>query len=321
MVIRPALVFALGVSMLFDIWMLEHACTSGQFGTDFAVFWHAANSASPYAPSAAPFANPPTALLMFQPLRLAPFWACFTVATLASLAAFLWSAARLYGRDAALLALLSPAVVHCLIAGQLSLIVAALLFLAFLSSAGTRGALLAIAVCLKPQICFLAPLLFLFTRQWRALAWFAVIILLFCAAATLTFGVPIWAAWQSGVANLFTVAAERGALWLSVSPAGFGVPRALGFIAGAASLLALRKAPPQALAAILAAASLLAAPYALTYDLAAVAPLAALTLVQRRGGEAWAAALAFSAVFGPTGPLGALIAAWRRPAERADSAI
>lgn len=313
--IRPAFVVALSVSMMFNVWMLQHAWGSGQVGTDFAVFWSAANSATPYAPSLEPFGSPPTALLLFQVFRLGPQGVCLMAFTLAGLIAFAASGRALYSNGAMLLALLSPAAVHGLLAGQISLLVAALIFAAFLAPAWACGALLAVAVCLKPQMAFLAPLLFIFTRRWIALAAFAVTGVILIAVTTATFGFSIWLDWQGGVATLLDVADRRGALWLSVSPVSFGLPWLVALPAGAAALFVLRDRPKPAQAAVLAASSVFAAPYALTYDLVAVAPFVAIILLQERGVRAWGAAVAFTAVFGPFGPAGALLASRDRSQE------
>lgn len=303
--------------MIFNVWMLQFTWDFGQVGTDFAVFWRAANSSTPYVPSREPFGSPPTALMFFQVFRLASPSVCLATFTAMGIAAFVWSSGRLYGRSAAVLGLLSPAAVHGLIAGQVSLIVASLVFAAFLSQASACGTLLAVAICVKPQMCFLAPLLFIITGRWSALVWFACTVVLLCALATAIFDPSIWIDWRGGVATLLKVAVDRGALWLSVAPAGFGLPWIFALPFAAASLYALRDEPPSTQAASLVAASILAAPYALTYDLVAAAPFAALVLLRQRGVNSWGAYLGFTAVFGPIGPVGALIAARQSPVDRA----
>ncbi len=324
--IRPAFVVAMSFSMTFNVWTLQHAWKSGEIGTDFAVFWRAANSAIPYAPSLEPFGSPPTALLFFQVFRLAPQELCLLIWTLFGLAAFAISSKRLYNMSALLLTFVSAAAIHCLVAGQISLIVAALIFSAFLAPAWVCGSLLAVAICLKPQMAFLAPLLFIFTRRWGALASLAMMGGLLCAIATAAFGFEIWFEWQEGVATLLTVAEDRGAYWLSVSPVTFGSPWLWGLPwmvalpAGAAALFTFRNAPPATQAAVLTATSAFASPYALTYDLVVVAPLAATVLLSQRGLNSWGAAAAFIAVFGPLGPVGALLAARERPQDDVASA-
>lgn len=269
-------------------------------GSDFAVFWRAVRG-NAYAPSAQPFGNPPTALLLLQPLRLAPFWPALALFSAGGLLLFWTTARRLYG-SAAALALASPAVVQTLVAGQLSLFVAAAVFAAFLAPPLAAGALLAVAACLKPQMAFLAPALLVAARRWESLAGFALAGLTLTCLATMAFGAAVWPAWFDGARTLLSVAEARGALALAVSPATYGLPLPLAAAAAALALYAGRRLPDPHQAALLVACSLFSAPYALSYDLAAVAPLAALLALHGSLGGA----VAFTAALGPLSLAGLL---------------
>jgi len=284
---------AVGISFVWAFWPYGIAA-------DFRVFWHAAREASPYAFSKEPFGNPPTALLFFQALKLLPFWPAFVLWTFAGFALFVGFGSRLYGNRAALLGAISPAAGLAIVGGQTSLIVGALIFAAFLSGPILCGVLLGIAACVKPQMVFLAPLLLLFAREFRALAALMATIALCIILATLTFGLPIWTDWQSGMNNLLAVAGHRGALYLTVSPmtdsswlALLCVPLAV------AGLYLCRNSSRGHKAAIVVAASVFASPYSLYYDLAPLAVFAAVPILRSSNWRSFSAVLSYSAALGP----------------------
>jgi hypothetical protein len=269
------------------------------FAADFAVFWRAVREASPYAFSLWPFGNPPTALIFLQPLRLLPFWHGYAVWDLATLFLFVRLGDRLYGRKAALLGTISPATVTALIAGQVSLLVGALVFAAFLSGPILCGVLLGFAVCLKPQAVFLAPLLFLFAREIRPLVAFGVTVAALAIVATLACGSSIWSDWLGGMGNVLAVARHRGALFLTVSPMSFHPW--LGFLSvplATYGLYLCRNMPNTHRAAAVVAASLFAAPYAMVYDLAPLAVFAAVPILRSSNWRSFAAALTYSGALG-----------------------
>ena len=51
------------------------------------------------------------------------------------------------------------------------------------------------AVALKPQLVYLAPLFLLANREWRSLAAMALTVIAVGAVATLVFGMGIWSDW------------------------------------------------------------------------------------------------------------------------------
>lgn len=270
------------------------------FAADFHVFWRGARELSPYAWSQAPFGNPPTALLFFQPLRLLPFWPAFALWTIAGFALFLRFGSRLYGRRAALLGAISPAAALAIVGGQTSLVVGALVFAAFLSGPVACGVLLGIGACLKPQMLFLAPLLFLFAREFRALAALSATVLLCIVLATAVFGLSIWSDWSNGMHNLLAVAGGRGALYLTISPLTYSPWLGLLCLPLAGiGLYLCRDLPRGHKAAAVVAASLFASPYALYYDLAPLAVFAAVPILRSSDWRSFSAVLSYSAALGP----------------------
>jgi hypothetical protein len=319
------LVFALVTAVVTDAGLLVVLWPQG-FGADFTVYWRAANSSAPYAAHFMPFANPPTALLWLQILRPFGETASYVVFGIAGLVAYLWSGQRLYGRPAAFLALLSPALLLAAIPGQLAIIEAALVFFAFASPPIASGILLAVAGSLKPQIVLLAPISLYVLHGPKALLAFIVAALLLFGAATLAFGVDIWSEWFAGMGSLVNVAAERHALLLAVSPLSFAgslhpivilIACAIA-VAGAAAIYVSRNLPAADQAAVLVACSLFASPYALSYDMVALTPFAAALLLRDRSWRAACGAVTFTAAFGPFNLLATLFAA--RPAGMAKSA-
>jgi hypothetical protein len=267
---------------------------------DFDVFWRAVRESSPYAFNPLPFGNPPTALLFFQPLKLLPFWPAYVVWDLATFALFFFLGSSLYGRRAAILGAISPAIVTALVAGQVSLLVGALVFAAFLSQPMVCGVLLAFAFCVKPQMVFLAPLLFLSAREFRPLIAFCVTVALLGTLATLACGTSIWAEWLGGMHNLLLVAKHRGALNLTISP--MSKDPWLGLLSVPLSLVGLflcRNLPNPQRAAAVVAASLFAAPYAMVYDLAPLAVFAAVPILRSSDWRSFGAVLTYSAALGP----------------------
>jgi hypothetical protein len=295
---RYALLLALLTAVTTDVVLGWFYARVG-FAADFAVFWRAVREASPYAFSLWPFGNPPTALIFLQPLRLLPFWLGYAVWDLATLLLFIGLGGRLYGRGAALLGTISPATVTALIAGQVSLLVGALVFAAFLSGPILCGVLLGIAACLKPQAIFLAPLLFLFAREVRPLAAFAGTVAALALVATVAAGPSIWSDWLGGMGNVLAVARHRGALFLTVSPMSFHPW--LGFASVPVAIYGLylcRELPNTHRAAAVVAASLFAAPYAMVYDLAPLAVFAAVPILRISDWRSFGAALTYSGALG-----------------------
>ena len=296
---RPyALLLALLTAAITDV-MLGWLYWRFGLGYDFLVFWRAVREGFPYAFSPLPFGSPPTALLFFQPLRLLPFWPGYLIWDFLSLTLFIWLGSRLYGRKAGLLGMISPAIVTALIAGQVSLLVGALVFAAFLSEPILCGALFGVAACLKPQMVFLAPLLFLFAREIRPLLAFCATVAAFAIITTLACGPSIWSDWFGGMHNLLAVARHRGALNLTISPMSYhpwfgllSVPLAIY------GLYLCRKLPNAHRAAAVVAASLFAAPYAMVYDLAPLALFAAVPILRSSDWKSFGAALTYSGAFG-----------------------
>jgi len=296
---RYALIFALVTAILTDIGLALLYWHLG-IGADFHVFWRAVRNPTPYAFSQLPFGNPPTALLLLQPLKLLSFWWGLVGWDIATFGLFFYFGSRLYSRKAALLGTVSPALVTALIGGQVSLLVGALVFAAFLSEPIVCGILLGIAACTKPQMVFLAPLLFLYSREMKSLVGFCATVALLGLIVTIACGFSIWSDWIQGMHNMLFVAKHRGALFLTISPMTYGTW--IGIFSVPASLIGLyvcRNLPNDRRAVAIVAASLFAAPYSMVYDLAPLAVFAAAVIIAASDWRSIGAALTYSGALGP----------------------
>lgn len=278
---------------------------------DFAVFWRAVHALHPYAANEQPFVYPPTALLWFSPLKLVDVWQGYLIWTAASLILFAAATMRLYGRNAAALAMISPAMSVGLIPGQTSLIAAAILFAAFATECRLcRGALLGALLTFKPQLAILAPLFLIVSRDWRSLAAMVLTALLLTVIAIGIFGAQVWSVWIGAIPTFQHIVAHRGLSMSAVSPAAFatslGLPRLPLLLLGCSAALVISvksaRLSDAERAAMIATASLLAAPYALRYDLIAIAPAMASVILSSPGRkplQPLLACVAYSATFGP----------------------
>jgi hypothetical protein len=263
---------------------------------DFGALWRAARTDRPYAPDDfAPFAYPPPALLWIKPFGLLPFWPAAVLWSVLSLCCYVAVTRR------PLLAV-SPAAVQCLLFGQTSMLVAALIL-----SPRMRGFLIGVAMTLKPQLLFLAPLVFAVRSDWRTLASMACGAALSVAASVLLFGVHSWTDWLGALPHFGNVVAERNLWWVTITPYGtamrFGLNPWPFWAAGAAVALyaAVRSRADPVFVSVLA--SLLASPYAVAHDLVALLPFC-LAKLERDGNHKPFAALVFSAAFAPLGLVG-----------------
>lgn len=267
-------------------------------------------------PGPRPFVYPPTTLLLFAPIAIAPFALANALWTLAGVVAIVAAVAPALPshRWLLILAMLaSPAAVLVMITGQVTFLIAALTMTA-LVSLKTRpiaaGVLFALAGVLKPQAMVLLPVALVAARQWRAIWATAVCASVITLAATLLFGPDAWFAWADALASfhrwaMVTPALQRGmitptalGLTLHLDPGAAAVWQ-LGFVAGALAMawIVFRRTDDVArrLAALLGGA-LFITPYAMHYDGALVAPAAALMLATRPGPGPWIAALIAGAV-------------------------
>ena len=139
----------------------------------------------------------------------------------------------------------------------------------------------------KPQFGLMIPLVLLVTGRWRAVTAAAATVIVLAGAATLAFGVDVWAAFLEGTRFTRAVVLESGntgwhkiqsvfawvRMWGGSVPLGYAVQAAATLAVAAALAWLWRSRADFALkAAALALAALLATPYSLDYDLMVLAP-------------------------------------------------
>lgn len=259
-----------------------------------------------------PFPYPPSALLIFAPLALAPFALAAWLWTVGGMAAF---AAAIRGLDARRKALacaltfLSPPAVWAAISGQCAFLIGAL------AVAGLRGlarrplvggALIGAAVALKPSVLIMAPVALIGSGAWRALAGAAAGGAAVSGLSALFFGPGPWAAWIVGApAYLAHITGDPRYASAILAPAALGARLGLagkalaawqGAFAVAGLVLAVgvfRRTPePAPRLAALVGGSFLATPYAMNYEATLLAPAAVAALLAARDGVGRALSLA-----------------------------
>jgi hypothetical protein len=275
-------------------------------GTDFLSFWAASDlalhgdPAGAYNPlrlgprEAALFADyaaagysaflyPPTYLLLCLPFALLPYlWSL--AAWLGLTFAAYWHAMRalLPGRALAVPIIAFPGVLVTAGHGQNALLTTAL-FAGAARLLPTRPALAGLclgALCFKPHLLLLAPVMLLAGRHWRAIAAATATAAALLAATLLVFGPETWRAYllvgqiarRVLTGELFDPA-KMASVFAACRVLGAPIPLAAGMqalaaLAAAAALLwTCRGKPASGQIAALVAATTLATPYLLDYDL------------------------------------------------------
>jgi hypothetical protein len=231
-----------------------------------------------------PFSYPPDFLPVVRLLGLLPYDAAYAAFMAVSLALYLLAVAPPPPRGPVMwLALVAPATILTLVAGQSGLLAGALL-LGGLRRAPARpllgGVLLGLSA-FKPQLGVLLPVALVAAGAWRCLAAAAATVVLVAVATSAGFGWHIWADWLFYLPAFAARFDRESGDILYLMPTLTGTLRLLGVAAGlirpAQALLALAAIVwvwracrgglgPRAVL-VLATATLLATPYAFVYDL------------------------------------------------------
>lgn len=300
------MLFAIVASTIVATGIVYAAIMAKGFALDFGVFWETAREpiGGIYRPDPwLPFVYPPTSIPWLKPLALLPFWPAFVGWSVLSLAVYLIAVPQ----RTCWLILLSPALIECIAFGQTSLFVGALVLWSCSRRGWPMGALLAVALSLKPQMLVTAPLILFFRRDWAAIAGGVVTGVALILLTTALFGFGIWRDWAQALRGFAHVVDARNLYWATITPYGLaawiGLPATPVWLAGAGLALCamLRSAKNwDELAMPIAVTSILAVPYAVPHDLVTALPWCASLLLRRdRDWRQAAAALIFSAVIVP----------------------
>lgn len=263
---NPWLLFAVLCGGIMSIVLIASTAYGGGVGYDFWIIWKAARSAQPYTPDPyGPFVYPPTALLWIEPLRLLPFRVAYVLWLAASAGAFYWVTRKP-------LLFVSPIAIQGLVFGQPTLLLGS----AVLSAAPIRGILIGLVISLKPQLLFMAPLVFLIRRDFKTVVGIVVGASCSFLASLIAFGLRPWADWIGALPQLRDVMVHRNLWWMTITPYGtaarFGLNPLPFWAAGAVlgCVTAVRsRADPLLVSAL---ASVLVTPYAYAQDLIVLLP-------------------------------------------------
>ena len=269
----------------------------------------------------APFAYPPSFLLVLWPLGWLPGWAMCAALTLITLPLYLWATVgRNWRSPAMLFALAAPTTTIGIVCGQSSFLSAALLAggLRLAADQPITGGMLLGLLTYKPQLGLLVPVALVAARLWRTLAAAALTVSGLVILTTIIFGGAIWPAWAAAflsfsrhvptasspilylMPTIFAAIARLGA-----APATALLVQYAGTAAAAALVWVLFRAGPRPLAgAALLVASLLATPYAFVYDMPIVATAVIWVVAERhRTGDAFGTCEVFILILAMIAPV------------------
>lgn len=347
---RRVRAFALAAILAVLAFRSAHILASVQYqrpGVDFSCFWAGAKAALasperlydfryisglqgwPLGPDAIrPYIYPPSALFLFIPFTLPPYWWGFAAWVAVTGGLYLWAARR---AGAPWWIALMPAVVLVALCGQITFLIGGLVLagLALKDRPVLAGVLFGVAAAVKPQLLVFVPVALAAEGRWRTTLAAGVTGAALCAAAAAIWGLDLWWEWLAAVQRFQTevILTHRGLVEDGITPASQlalrGVSTHWSLLLTPFSLWLVwttfrrTQALPDRLIAIFAA-PLLISPYAMNYEAALLAPAVA-AYMARTDDRMWPAyavagyAWAWGLVYGPAPILAALclpLAAW-----------
>ena len=292
----PRLRDALLVRATINLWAGGTLARTGQVATIFdpSAYWRALQAIFGHHIPMRTWSYPPPMLVLAVPLSLLPLRAAF-LAWNAAGTVLLWLGARMagLGRVASIIALVSPAALESLLAGQNGALCAALLLPGFVlldRRPWVAGALLG-ALVLKPQLGVLLPVCLLASRNWRAVAAAALSASALSGLSALAFGLESWigfasqvlpfmrhkileAPWYSGSYQSMIATPFVALRWAGAPLGAAYLVQALSMTGAAVLCWRAWREPgtdPLARAAFTLALTFLATPYGYSYDMPALA--------------------------------------------------
>lgn len=265
-----------------------------RFANDFGVYWRAARQpveqvylwAGDY-----PFPYAPTMLLWIEPLSVIPKWPAYFAFISVSLVAFLWALRPYLSKTALLLIVVQRPFLRGLFTGQVcAILAAAIMWACATKNRAAAGVAFAVVGSIKPQLVWLAPLMLLLNKDWRALKGGSVASALILLAAVSFYGVDRWAEWLASMDHFKQALGNINAFRIGISPAMWAqyvglnpLPFIiLGAMGGAVLVYLCRDTGPLEKCTAIIAGSLMGAPYALDYDLVGLFPFLALLVMRGR---------------------------------------
>jgi hypothetical protein len=291
---KIAIVAAFACCAVMAAALLREAIWGGRFAHDYAVYWRTANSPAELAymkVSYQPFPYAPPMLLWIAPLRFVSEPLGYVIVSIAGVVALMLACRPYLSKAALILMLISGPVVRCLRNGQISAVLAALMIWA----CGTRnraaaGAAFAVVGSIKPQLVWLAPLMLLLDKDWRAIRAGVAASAVILGSGVAIYGLDRWPEWFGSLDHFHQILVDRRVVDIGSTPAiaaeAFGFDPLpfliVGTVAGVGLVYLCRNTGPLEKATAIGAGSLLASPYALMYDLVIIAPFAATMVMKGR---------------------------------------
>jgi hypothetical protein len=230
-------------------------------------------------------------LLWIEPLSLVPKWPAYFAFISVSMAAFFWACRPYLTKTAIALIVVQRPFLRGVFTGQVCAILAA----GAIWACGTKnrmaaGVTFAVIGSIKPQLVWLAPLMLLLDKDWRAIKAGAVASALILGSTVAIYGLDRWPEWIGSMGHFQQALVNINAYRIGITPAMWAqhmgwapLPfMVAGGLAGAALVYFCRDMGPLEKATAIVAGSLMGAPYALDYDLVAVFPLLAMLVVKGR---------------------------------------
>lgn len=206
---RPAISIAVGVSAIASFGLFAWFIYDRALGTDFAVYWRAANEPlkAVYAPrDAMPFPYSPTMLLWIAPMRFMPLWLAYVSFVALSLIAFVFACRPYLTRAEITLAVFTAPAFYTAVNGQVTMILTAgLLWACGTKRRGWAGVAFALIASVKPQLVIMAPLLLLIAGERKAFLVAAMSFAAIVVASLAIFGIETWTAWIVSLDNFHSV--------------------------------------------------------------------------------------------------------------------
>ena len=239
-----------------------------------------------------PYIYPPTALFVFAPFALPPYWAGFGLWVGLTGALFLWASSRV-GAPWWLVAVM-PVVALVAQCGQLTFLIGGLVIaaLSLRERPVLAGVLLGLAASVKPQFLILVPIALLAEARWRTMMSAGATGLALCLAATLVWGPERWLEWLGALSRFQAlIFHDRGLTEDAITPyaalVGAGLDGRWAFLlaplAVALVWFGFRRTGDLAdRTLLLFGATFLVTPYAMNYELALLAPGVAVYLSRLR---------------------------------------
>ncbi|MFL5297219.1 MAG: glycosyltransferase family 87 protein [Phenylobacterium sp.] len=279
-------------------------------GADFSCFWAGAKTIAahgaarlydfryitelqgwPLGPaSLRPFIYPPSAIFVFLPLAIPPYWAAYALWVIATGGLFLWAGRK---AGAPWWFMLTPPVVLVMYCGQVTMLIGGLAVggLALQSRRPVlAGVLLGAAAAVKPQLLMLVPIGLAAAGSWRTVAAAGATGALLVSASVMAWGIDPWFGWLAALPRFQAIIFSGPRIVADlISP--YSVLFAHGMSGAWAFLLApfavwlswstfRRTADVADRSMAVFAGALLVAPYAMNYEAALFAPAAAAYLAR-----------------------------------------